>query len=143
MLRSQVLAPADEALSIRCERQAGHVVSVTGEVIDELPRVDIPEAHDSVTVACGDYAPVRRDGDGKYMDAGLHIARPNEHNTQHTQASISHIFTMTCISSLPYTMISTAKTHVCDRQRLVLPGLHVPDAHSIVQGAGQNEAGVT
>ena len=88
MLRSQVLAPADEALSIRCERHAGHPVSVTGEVIDELPRVDIPEAHDSVTVACGDYAPVRRDGDGMYMDAGLHIAsqkhtKRNTHRHQH------------------------------------------------------------
>jgi hypothetical protein len=54
MLASQVPAPADKARSIRCERHAGHTVSVTGEVIDELPRVDIPEAHDSITVAYRD-----------------------------------------------------------------------------------------
>jgi hypothetical protein len=91
MLRSQVPAPADKARSIRCEHHDGHAVSVTGEVIDEVPRLEIPEAHDSVTVACGDYAPVRRDGDGMYMDAGLHIASQNQHKTQHTQASIPHI----------------------------------------------------
>jgi hypothetical protein len=54
MLRCLVLAPADEALPIRCERHAGHVVSVTGEVTDELPRLEIPEAHDTVTVAYRD-----------------------------------------------------------------------------------------
>jgi hypothetical protein len=51
---------------------------------------------------------------------------------------------MACIS-MPYTTIGNDKTHVrwcCDRQRLVLPGLHVPDANSIVQGAGEDEAGV-
>jgi hypothetical protein len=88
MLRSQVPARADEAVSIRCERHAGQAVGVTGELIDELPRLEIPEAHDSVTVACGDYAPVRRDGDGKYMDAGLHIASPNEHNATHPGISM-------------------------------------------------------
>ena len=51
---------------------------------------------------------------------------------------------MTCIS-MPCTMISNDKTHVrwCrDRQQLVLPGLHVPDAHGIVRRAGQDEASV-
>jgi hypothetical protein len=27
---------------------------VTGELIDELPRLEIPEAHNSIAVACGD-----------------------------------------------------------------------------------------
>jgi hypothetical protein len=134
MLRSQVLAPADEALSIRCEHHAGHAVSMTGKVIDEVPHLDTPEAHDSVTVACGDKVHVRRDGDRVYMDTGLHIASQNQHKTQHSQVSTPHICTMTCIN-IPCTMISNDKTLVrwCrDRQQLV-PCLHVPDARSIVQ----------
>jgi hypothetical protein len=42
-------------------------------------------------------------------------------------------------------MISNDKTHVrwcCDGQQRVPPGLHVPDAHGIVHGAGEDEAGV-
>jgi hypothetical protein len=54
MFRSQVPAPADEARSIRCERHAGHKFSMTREMMDELRRLEIPEAHDSVTVAYRD-----------------------------------------------------------------------------------------
>jgi hypothetical protein len=63
MLHCLVLTPTDETLPVRCERDAGNAVNVTHEAIDELPRLDIPEAHDSVAVSHGNQGPVGRDGD--------------------------------------------------------------------------------
>jgi hypothetical protein len=71
-------------------------------------------------------------------------ASAHEHKIQYTHPSAPPINTM-CVS-MPHTTISDNNTHVhlsCDRQHLVLLGLHVPYAHGVVQGAGDDEAAVT
>jgi hypothetical protein len=50
-----------------------------------------------------------------------------------------------CIS-MPHVTISDDNVHIhmyCDRQRLMLLGLHVPHAHGVVQGAGDDEVAIT
>lgn len=114
------------------------------EVLDELPCLDVPEAHDGAKGTRSNEVSVGEAGDRCYTSVVLIYARHNQHKLQHTQLSKPPINTTIRIS-MPYVKVSDQNTHTVrfhDRQCFVLPGLDGPDAHGVVPGAGYDEAAV-